>query len=283
MAGCPHRCAFCNQAALHPDSRGLPSAREVEKAADLYFGARPPSVSSQPSTLDPQPVRELAFYGGNFSGLPAGEKARLLDAAAALRCTHGTTGVRVSTRPDHVTAGEAAFLAAGGVTFVEIGAQSFDDAVLERAARGHTAADVARAVACLKAAGIGVSIHLMCGLPGASPASDLESARRAAGLNPDAVRIHPTLVLAGSALEQEWRAGAYIPLTLDEAVARCAAMMGVFLAAGIPVIRVGLHGDDALAAALCAGPFHPSLGDLVRKAAGAGQEGRVASARGSCY
>lgn len=264
MAGCLHRCAFCNQAALHPGALGLPSPDAIEKAADLYFGARSLSPSSQH-------VREIAFYGGNFSGLPEGDKARLLGNAAALRYTHGATGVRASTRPDHLTAVEAAFLAARGVTFVELGAQSFDDTVLEAANRGHTAADVERAVHHLKAAGIGMSIHLMCGLPGASFESDLLSARRAAGLNPDAVRIHPTLVLRGSALEREWHAGAYTPLTLDEAVARCAAMIGVFEAARIPVIRVGLHGDDALAAALCAGPFHPNLRDLVESERGRSQ------------
>ena len=202
------------------------------------------------------------------------EKDRLLGIAATLVRERALDGVRVSTRPDGVDAVEAVFLAAQGVTFVELGAQSFDEAVLLRARRGHTVADVAVAAGHLREAGIGVSLHLMAGLPGASLESDRASAARAAALAPDAVRIHPTLVLKGAALEDEWRAGAYAPLSLEEAVARCAAMMDVFASAAIPVIRVGLHGDDELVSgrAFCAGPFHPNLRDLV-----------VAFQRRSCY
>ena len=270
MAGCPHRCTYCNQAALHPRAPGLPTLQEIEEIADLYFGAPSLPSSSQRSTHNPQPIRQIAFYGGSFSGLSRGEKTRLLQDAGGIVKARGLDGVRVSTRPDLVTVDEAGFLAACGVRFCEVGAQSFDGEVLARAKRGHTGRDVGGAVRNLRAAGMGVSIHLMAGLPGASPASDVESARRAADLGPDAVRIHPTLVLTGSALEEEWRAGRYAPLTLDEAVARCAAMMDVFAAASIPVIRVGLHGDDELVSgrALCAGPFHPNFRDLVVRRSG---------------
>ena len=278
MAGCPHRCSYCNQAALHPQASGLPSLREIERIADLYFGRLPctgdPAGRPYVSAHGTNAIGQIAFYGGNFCGLRPDDKTRLLDDAMSLVQSRCLDGIRVSTRPDCVTEDEARFLAEHGVRFVEIGAQSFDDTVLEYVRRGHLSAAVGQAVAHLKAAGIGVSIHLMAGLPGASRESDVESARRAAALSPDAVRIHPTLVLKGSALEGEWRAGAYAPLALDEAVARCAAMMDVFAAAAIPVIRVGLHGDDELTTgrALAAGPFHPNLRDLVNRALGVRHE-----------
>jgi histone acetyltransferase (RNA polymerase elongator complex component) len=211
--------------------------------------------------------RVLAFYGGNFCGLPKAKKDFLLDVASKLAGAGKIDGVRISTRPDSVDCGEAEYLSSRGVGFVELGAQSMDDVILHRALRGHTAADVANAVRALKLQDVGTGLHLMLGLPGADEENDLSSARRAAELMPDTVRLHPTLVLKGTGLETECLAGRYTPLTLDEAVKRLAAAIDIFEKAGIKVIRVGIHGDDEILSgrALVAGPFHPSLRTLVEK------------------
>jgi histone acetyltransferase (RNA polymerase elongator complex component) len=257
MAGCPHRCIYCNQATLHPGDARLPDEAELDEVAARYLG-----YARDPSSYD---VRELAFYGGNFTGLSQTVKRDLLAAARAVVRRHGFDSIRVSARPDDLTAVEAQFLSGNGVRFVETGAQSMNDLVLELAERGHTAADVVAAVKNLQAAKIGAGVHLMLGLPGSDEPCDLESAEAVAALKPDTVRVHPTVVLKNSRLEIDWREGRYTPLTLDEAVSRTRKVLAVFQKAGIPVIRVGLHGDDELLSgrAVVAGPFHPSLRSLV--------------------
>ena len=52
------------------------------------------------------------------------------------------------------------------MTTVELGVQSMDDNVLERARRGHTAAQVIEATALLRQYGFTVGHQLMPGLPG---------------------------------------------------------------------------------------------------------------------
>ena len=83
-------------------------------------------------------------------------------------------------------------------------------------------------------------------------------------LQPHFVRIYPALVVEGSALADMWRRGECVPLSLLEAVELCAQAVGMFEAAGIMVIRIGLQPGEDLEKSLLAGPYHPAFGHLVR-------------------
>ncbi len=64
----------------------------------------------------------------------------------------------------------------------------------------------------------------------------------------------------------QYASGKFTPLSLDEAVCQSAYLYRVLTAAGIKVIRVGLQPDAELCAPgqILAGPFHPSMGELVQ-------------------
>ena len=83
------------------------------------------------------------------------------------------------------------------------------------------------------------------------------------GLQPDFVRIYPTLVLEDSGLARLYHRGGYRPLSLGRAVAQVAWMKKRFDAGGIQVVRMGLQPTGALERALVAGPYHPAFGELV--------------------
>jgi len=255
QAGCPGRCLFCDQP-LVTGQATLPTEAEVRGRIEAY-------LSTAATARHPFGEREIAFYGGSFTGLARADQDRYLGVARAYLVDGRVQALRVSTHPALVGAADAEHLAAAGVETVELGAQSSDDAVLAAAGRCCTWADIERAARTLRAAGLRVGLHLMAGLPGATRESDLATARSAVALAPEAVRLHPTLVLRGALLEAEWRAGRYQPLSLDEALERCGAMLAVLQEAGIEVIRVGLHGADDLGDALLAGPVHPSFGYLA--------------------
>lgn len=255
QAGCPGACVYCDQPAV-TGRRGVPSDAEVGLQVEAY-------LASASRARNPFGEREIAFYGGSFTGLPLAEQQRLLDLGRRYLGRGDVHALRVSTHPALVDAAAVARLAAAGVETVELGAQSSDDAVLARAGRGCTWAEVEAAVALVRRGGVRVGLHLMAGLPGATYESDVASARAVAALAPDSVRLHPTLVLQGAPLEALFRAGAYVPLSLDEALERCAAMLAVLQDADVDVIRVGLHGSDDLGDALVAGPVHPSFGYLA--------------------
>ena len=154
------------------------------------------------------------------------------------------------------------------VKTVELGVQSFDDRVLATSRRGHTAADAVGAHRRLKQAGYRTGLQLMIGLPGQDRQSVLETAKTAAALSPDFVRIYPTLVLAESPLARLYRENRYRPLSLETAVSQAAAMFRVFSDAGISVVRMGLQAAPQLAPEkqVLAGPHHPAFGERVRSA-----------------
>ena len=78
------------------------------------------------------------------------------------------------------------------------------------------------------------------------------------------MRIYPTVVLRGTALQQMMEAGSYVPQSVEQAVDLCAGLYEQFQAAGIPVIRLGLNPTELLSAGeAVAGAYHPALGELV--------------------
>lgn len=253
--GCPHQCVFCNQHRITGQAASGIGPAEVAMAIDeaLTWPRRHPEAEVQ-----------VAFYGGTFTGLARSRQTELLGAVAPYLVAGRVGGIRLSTRPDSLTPADAAFLARHGVTTVELGVQSMTPAVLDFCQRGHTAADVAQAVAALRQAGVKVGIQLMVGLPGETPATLMASAQQVVGLAPDFIRIYPTVVVAGSELATWHATGRYRPLTLGRAVVLAARLKALFGQAAIPVVRMGLHDTPGLAAGIVAGPHHPAFGELVK-------------------
>ena len=251
--GCPHRCVFCDQRRISGQARPV-TADEIQTITDQAAAFLPRGEK-----------RQLAFYGGSFTAIPAARQEELLGAAKAAMERGAIDAIRLSTRPDAIDGEVLERLRRYGVETVELGAQSMDDAVLRRSGRGHTASDVERAAGEIKAAGFRLVLQMMTGLPGDSPEKDLETARRLIALRPDGVRIYPTVIVRGTPLEALWRAGEYREHTVEDAVAVCARLLPLFEAADIPVLRLGLNPTEELSGGeAVGGAYHPALGELVR-------------------
>ncbi len=252
-AGCPHQCVFCNQRAI--------SGQQLAATANARA-----QIARWRRWLQPSLQNEAAFYGGSFTGLPLALQEELLALTDAL-CAEGLVGsVRLSTRPDYIDEERLALLAQHRVKLVELGVQSLDDAVLQAAGRGHTAAQVTAAMQLLKQHGFATGLQLMVGLPQQSFASVQQTVRQAVSLAPDIARIYPLLVIKDTPLAADFAAGRFTPLTLEAAVEQAAWAYKELVAAGINVIRVGLQADAELCAPgnIIAGPFHPAMGELVK-------------------
>lgn len=253
--GCPHACVFCNQHRISGQSRtALPGAETVRKTIRIWL---------EQSSRGRRESVQVAFYGGSFTGLPLTQQEELLGAVAPFLAEGSVESIRLSTRPDYVGTATAGFLSGHGVRTVELGAQAFDDRVLAASGRGHTTADIGRAVCHLREERLEIGIQLMLGLPGQTRFSLIQTVRQAIGLRPDFVRIYPTLVLRGTRLHALYRQGEYVPLTLDRAVVLAARMQNMFKAKDIRVIRMGLQPGPELEESLIAGPYHPAFGELV--------------------
>jgi histone acetyltransferase (RNA polymerase elongator complex component) len=258
-AGCRHRCVFCNQAAVTGCAESLPGGDAFRNhvAAFLKFRGRRRGRT------------QIAFFGGNFLGLPEADIRHLLAEAAAFVRSGDVQGIRFSTRPDTVSRRSLDILSCFPVQTVELGAQSMDAEVLRRSRRGHSPEATVSAVGLLVDRGYEVGLQIMAGLPGDDGRRLMETGRRIAALAPAFIRIYPTVVLGGSLLEEWYREGSYQPLALDAAVDLVRRLYGLFRAHSIPVIRMGLQPTNDLAAkgAVLAGPWHPAFGHLVLCAA----------------
>lgn len=209
---------------------------------------------------------EVAFYGGTFTLLPEADQKTYLGCVASFVKGGRVGGIRISTRPDALSQPAVELLHGEGVHTVEIGCQSFSSDVLHRSGRGHGSQEIGEAVGRLRAAGLTVGLQLMPGLPGGSRQEALDSLEQALALRPDFLRIYPTVVLRATALEEDYQAGVYRPLSLEEGVDLCAEMLWRCRRSATPVIRLGLQGTPELdrGQARVAGPWHPAFGQLVR-------------------
>ncbi len=248
--GCPHQCLFCNQNSITGKNSGCADVKkEIEDTITLW--------SSYQRKKEPV---QFAFYGGSFTCLPVEQQIAMLE---TVRQNTKVDLIRLSTRPDCIDKNICGLLREYGVGIVELGVQSLDDAVLSASLRGHDAHDCVAAVAHLREAGMQVGIQLMPGLPRESRASFLRTVSKVIDLRPDFVRIYPALVLRESGLAVLWQTGRYQPLTLDMAVILTARARGLFLDAGIGVVRMGLQPSPSLEKSIVTGPYHPAFGELV--------------------
>ena len=251
--GCPHQCSFCNQRTISGQAL-IPGPEDVRRICRKALETLPEEC----------PPVEIAFFGGSFTAIDRGTMISLLEAAAPFLTDSRIRGIRASTRPDAVSGEILETLCSYGVTAIELGAQSMYNEVLKRNGRGHTAEDVERASALVRRYGISLGLQMMTGLWGSSREQDLETGRRLAELEPDTVRIYPTVVLAGTELERRIASGEYEPPSLEETVDTASRLLELFEARGIRVIRLGLHASELLEKEMVGGGYHPALGELCR-------------------
>ena len=256
--GCPQRCVFCNQTSITGHEDVSLSPQQIRETISEFLGFKGRRRG---------PV-EVAFYGGNFLGLPESYRESLLEQAQRFVENSQVDSIGFSTRPDTITTDVLKALAPYTVRVVEVGAQSLDDTVLSLSRRGHTTEDTRKSVKLLKGHGLAVGLQIMPGLPGDTPESILETGCRVAELKPDFVRIYPTVVVRNTVLEKWYYKGRFKPLSLADAVRLTKRLYLLFDAHGISVIRMGLQASGSLLepGAVVAGPFHPAFGHLVHSA-----------------
>ncbi|MCX7608758.1 MAG: tRNA uridine(34) 5-carboxymethylaminomethyl modification radical SAM/GNAT enzyme Elp3 [Anaerolineales bacterium] len=250
---CPGKCIFCPDDVRMPKSY-LPdepgAARALENEFDPYRQVTS-RLEALTSVGHPTDKIELLILGGTFSAYRRDYQAwfilrcfqamneshddtfredrhrdlpSLLEALAHEQqinetAPHRNVGLVSETRPDEITPAELAWLRTLGVTKVQLGAQSLDDRILELNRRGHTVADLHRAVALLRAGGFKIVLHWMPNLLGATLDSDhLDFARLWDGLCPDEIKIYPTQLLANAPLYEVWQRGEYRPYTTEELI-----------------------------------------------------------------
>ena len=250
--GCPNDCVFCNQRSISGKLKFQPDSvkREIEEA-----------LSTVPADAD----TEIAFFGGSFTGIDRQLMIYLLDLAQSYVGEGKVNSLRLSTRPDYIDDEIIGILKRYSVKTVELGIQSMSDSVLMQCKRGHTSEATVKACKKIKDAGFYLIGQMMIGLPGANLESEIETASSIVSMGADGARIYPTVVFYETELCEMASAGAYTPLTNEDAILRTKEVLKVFDAANVPCIRVGLCASENLSSddAVYGGANHSAIGELA--------------------
>lgn len=212
---CRVRCGYCDFNTY--TSGELRGARQEDYAstleAEIDLARR---VLGDSGAL--RPMDTVFFGGGTPTLLPAGDLARMLDAAVSAFGIVDGAEVTVEANPDTVTPFVARTLADAGVTRLSIGMQSAVPHVLAALDRTHDPENVRTAVAAAKDAGLAVSVDLIYGAPGES-LDDWEASLDAAlELQSDHISAYALIIEDGTKLARQIRRGE-VPTPDDDAQA----------------------------------------------------------------
>ena len=256
--GCPKNCIFCNQKSISGQKKNI-TKEEAKKTIDSFLK----------NIKDKNAKKEIAFFGGSFTGIDRNVQEELLQVAYEYIEKGQVDSIRISTRPDYINKEILKMLKKYKVKTIELGVQSANDYILGRANRGHSFKDVEKASKLIRWYGFNLGHQMMVGLPESNRIDEINTAKALIKLKPKMIRIYPVLVIKGTKLEEEYKAGIYEPLSVVQAVETCKQLVRMFTDKNIEVIRVGLQNTDEICnpenkeSEVVAGPFHPAFGQLV--------------------
>lgn len=256
--GCKNECTFCNQRKISGQTKMI-TEDELRQTIEEYLV----------SFKDKRAYKEIAFFGGSFTGIDIEDQERLLRVANEYIKAKKIDGIRISTRPDYIDKKILKMLKKYNVKSIELGVQSTNDYILNRCKRGHTYEDIKRASKLIRRYRFNLGHQMMIGLPDSTKIDEINTARQLIKLKPKMIRIYPVLVIKDTELEKEYLKGTYKPIPLAQAVETCKELVYMFDKKKIDIIRIGLQNTDnitdpqANGSDVIAGPYHPAFGQLV--------------------
>ena len=201
---CQTKCTYCNfHTGVVSSARFAPYAASVQREIREYRARLGDAGVALPASLSTLTVDTVYFGGGTPSLLdPAHLEAMLRAIRDTFSCDFRE--VTLEADPETVVAAKAEAWAAAGINRISFGVQSFSDVELKAAGRMHRRADIYRAVAILRAAGMrNISFDLIAGLPHQTPESWRNSLQELIELSPPHVSIYLLEVDEGSRLGNE--------------------------------------------------------------------------------
>ena len=235
--GCPHACVFCNQRRISGTIKDT-TVEDVDNIIKEYLDYY----------LNTDKKIEIAFFGGSFTGIDLSLQEAYLKVAYKYIIDGKVDSIRLSTRPDYINDEILTLLTKYGVKTIELGVQSMNDEILDKAKRGHTRDDVINASNLIRQYGIRLGHQIMIGLPYSSIDSEVYTIKECLKLEPEQLRIYPVYVIEDSELYEMYEAGEYKALEIGEAVNRCVAVIHECQKTNVQIIRLGLQSTSEITA-----------------------------------
>ena len=208
---CPNRdgkvgvggCIFCTKRGSGEHLKLIPIDIQVKNFLESYRGLR---------------ANKFIVYFQNFTNTY--DKLEILKAKydSAL-IDDKIVGLSIATRPDCIDEEICKLLESylnKYMVTIELGLQTSNESIAKLINRGYKLEKFTEAVRILKSHNIEIVVHIMLGLPNEKNEDIKNTVRYINSLGINGIKIHSTYVAKGTILENWYKEGKYIPLTLEE-------------------------------------------------------------------
>ncbi len=197
---CLRKCDYCDFVSYPVGPR--------RSTVQPYLSAVRAEAAARAGELAGRRVVGVYFGGGTPTTVDPSDLAALLRDLSGLFRTVPEAEVTVEANPGTVGPDGLATLRAAGFNRLSLGAQAFQDRLLDRLGRVHDAAAIADAVAAARQAGFAdLNLDLIFGLPGQSIDDWRESLGRAVDLGPEHIAAYALKVEPGTPFHRDQAAG----------------------------------------------------------------------------
>jgi len=204
---CKRRCFYCDFAI----TTGGETLRQQ------YVDALCQEIRLTVAQIPPIATLQTIFFGGGTpSLLSVGQVGQILDTIAKYFKIATDIDISLEANPGTVTVDSLRGYKALGVNRISLGAQAFQQELLDICGRGHSVAEIYEAVDAIKNAGIeNFAIDLISGLPNQSMENWQDSLHEAIALEPKHLSVYDLTIEEGTAFGKRYQAGDR-PLPSDE-------------------------------------------------------------------
>lgn len=215
MAGLYIHVPFCARRCLYCDF----FSRTGEKYREPYVRALLRELELRRSYLGGEPVETVYFGGGTPSRLQPSDFERIFERIDRVYGLSDCKEITLEANPDDLTDAYLDSLKQFPFNRLSLGVQSFSDADLHFLNRRHTAAQAEEAIRkCAEKGWTNLSIDLMYGLPGQTPAAWEKNLGTAFGLPVVHLSAYHLIYEEGTALYRLKAAGRIVPVSEETSV-----------------------------------------------------------------
>ena len=208
---------------------------------------------------------EVGLFGGNIFGIKPDKLRQLFSHFDEYR--DRITNFRISTKPVPLNGEIIEILKANKVTVIELGIPTFNDKILSKLNRRHSAEDLVTTYKALIENGFHVALQFMAGLPDETMADIKTTVHHMITLKPYYIRIYPLVVLAATPLGEIYSKSLFMPDPFDTVLDRVVYIYLNALKEDIHVVKMGLTDNEVIKENIIAGQYHPAYGYMVKSRA----------------
>ena len=196
---CKRRCFYCDFAITTGG----------ENLRQQYVDVLCQEISLTAAQIPPVTALQTIFFGGGTpSLLSVKQVAQILETIAKYFAIATDADISLEANPGTVSIESLKGYKSLGINRISLGAQAFQQNLLDVCGRGHSVAEIYEAVTAIKNAGFeNFSLDLISGLPNQSMTDWHDSLKSAIALQPNHLSIYDLTIEEGTAFNKRYQAG----------------------------------------------------------------------------